>query len=171
MPAPKHPLIAFIDFSKTPLTEDIPGAKVVSDLYTVSLKGEESGSMKYGRENYDYQEGSLVYIAPGQVAEYAQLDGKVVTSGWSLFFHPDLIRPYPLYHTLHERSIVLVQPRDVHDVKGVGWTAQPVNGKINVPPGRTILRLYSSHSFCVLVAVIALVVEIDCKILWRVWQV
>ncbi len=93
LPAPKHPLITFIDYSKTPFSKVMPNKKVICDFYQISFKGDGSnGFIKYGRETYDYQEGSLVYLAPNQVAEYEFSDTSETNKGWSLFFHSDLIR-------------------------------------------------------------------------------
>jgi len=49
--------------------------------------------MKYGRSHYDYQEESLIFIAPGQVFGF-ELSDKILVqpSGWALVFHPDFIR-------------------------------------------------------------------------------
>jgi AraC-like DNA-binding protein len=99
---PKHPLIAFIDFSKTNLTKEVPPSKVVSEFYQISLKEEENCIMSYGRENYDYQEGSLVYTAPGQLMEYKDKINIPIKSGWALMFHPDLIRAFPLNKKMKE---------------------------------------------------------------------
>lgn len=96
LPPPKHPLIAFIDFSATPFDKDLPAHKVVCDLYQISFKGGADGFIKYGREKYDYQEGALMYLAPQQVVEYLPSKNNVITSGWSLFFHPDLIQTFGL---------------------------------------------------------------------------
>lgn len=99
---PKHPLIAFIDFSRTNLTKEVPPSKVLSEFYQISLKGEENCNMRYGRENYDYQEGSLVYTSPGQIMEYEEKINIPITSGWILMFHPDLIRTFPLNKKMKE---------------------------------------------------------------------
>lgn len=96
LPAPKHPLISFIDFSKTPFSKELPSGKVLCGFYQISFKGNERGSLKYGRESYDYQEGSLVYIAPNQLVEYASSTAIEANKGWTLFFHPDLIRSFSL---------------------------------------------------------------------------
>jgi AraC-like DNA-binding protein len=101
MPSPKHPLIAIIDYSKTPFKKSIPQFKVVCDFYQISFKCNKNGSLKYGRETYDYQEGSMIYLAPEQVVEYDVNDTNI-TSGWSLFFHVDLIRSFPLKKKMKE---------------------------------------------------------------------
>lgn len=96
LPPPKHPLIAFIDYSRTPFTNQLPTYKVVCDFYQISFKSDQQGFLKYGRETYDYQEGSLVYLGPEQVVEYSESEEIEVNNGWSLFFHADLIRSFSL---------------------------------------------------------------------------
>jgi AraC-like DNA-binding protein len=60
------------------------------------LKDVKCGDLKYGRNYYDYQEGTLVFVAPGQVLEIEN-DGKVYQpKGHALVFHPDLIHGTPL---------------------------------------------------------------------------
>ena len=95
-PSPKHPLIAVVDFSKTIFEKELPQSRVVCDFYQISFKSDKNGFIKYGRELYDYQEGSLVYVAPGQVMEYANEEVVTVNTGWTLFFHADLIRSFSL---------------------------------------------------------------------------
>jgi len=102
MPSPKHPLIAIVDYSRTPFTTKVPRFKVVCDFYQITIKSDKNGFLKYGRESYDYQEGSLVYLAPEQVVEYDSSDSDVVESGWSLFFHADLFRTFPLGRKMKE---------------------------------------------------------------------
>ncbi len=96
LPAPKHPLIAFLDFSRSPFKKDFPSYKVICDFYQISFKSEESGSLRYGKQTYDYQEGSLVYLAPKQVVEYPEFKNSNIDHGWVLCFHPDLVRSFSL---------------------------------------------------------------------------
>lgn len=102
MPSPKHPLIAIVDFSKTPFTKSVPQFRVVCNFYQISFKSDKNGSLKYGRETYDYQEGSMVYLEPEQVVEYDSKYAGDINSGWSLFFHADLIRTFPLGKKMNE---------------------------------------------------------------------
>ena len=59
-----HPLVSVIDFSKCPKARH---ARRMYGFYCVFLKDVKCGDMRYGRHYYDYQEGTLVFIAPGQV--------------------------------------------------------------------------------------------------------
>jgi len=91
-----HPLVSVIDFSKT---KPVQGLRMLFGFYCVFLKEVKCGDLKYGCNYYDYQEGTLVFIGPGQVLginrkEYVQ------PKGWALLFHPDLIRGTSLGHTI-----------------------------------------------------------------------
>src|SRR5690554_5837281 len=88
-----HPLVSVIDFSKA---KERTGNKMNFGIYCIFLKEVVCGDLKYGRNYYDYQEGTLVFVAPGQVLELEN-DGKVYQpKGHALVFHPDLIHGTPL---------------------------------------------------------------------------
>ncbi|MEA5129625.1 MAG: helix-turn-helix transcriptional regulator [Proteiniphilum sp.] len=60
------------------------------EFYTVFLKQIYCGDLRYGLSNYDYEGGTLIFLAPNQVIgenknEYYQ------PQGIALVFHPDLI--------------------------------------------------------------------------------
>lgn len=86
-----HPLVTVIDLSKSKPGE--PG-KVHFELFGIFLKDSECNVIKYGRKYYDYQDGTLVFVAPDQIIEIEDVDenGLHQPSGLVLFFHPDLIR-------------------------------------------------------------------------------
>lgn len=85
----RHPLVSVVDLSKAqrwPLR-----AWFNYGVYALFLKDVKCGNIKYGRQNYDYQEGTVVCFAPGQVADLEMLpDVQPLAHG--LLFHPDLIR-------------------------------------------------------------------------------
>lgn len=94
LPAPAHPLLTLINLAE--VRERTFPDPVVSHLYTVALKRGLKGTMYYGRQPYDFQDGLLMFFAPGQVVQTeADLDISEMT-GWTLVFHPDLLRNYPL---------------------------------------------------------------------------
>ena len=84
-----HPLITVLDLSKA---ESMPARTFNFNLYAIYLKELHCGELKYGRNHYDYQEGTLVFIAPGQVLGVQPGVKTFVPKGWALLFHPDLIR-------------------------------------------------------------------------------
>ena len=101
---PKHPLISVVDFSKANFSN---GAKTQDNLkyttgfYSILLKQLDEGSVKYGREYYDFQEGTLFFMSPNQVFS---LESSGCVYGWGLYFHPDLIKGTSLTHTISDYS-------------------------------------------------------------------
>lgn len=89
----QHPLVGFIDFSKVaPLRH----ARKLYGFYAVFLKDQNCGELRYGRQYYDYQDGTLIFVAPGQ-AFGAEDDGEVFQpTGYIMMFHPDLLLNTPL---------------------------------------------------------------------------
>ena len=84
-----HPLVSVFDFSKMKL---VPEARAHYGFYCVFLKEAKCGDLKYGCNYYDYQEGTMVFIAPGQVVGIGNKPGNPQPKGWGLIFHPDLMR-------------------------------------------------------------------------------
>ena len=84
-----HPLVTILDQSKS---KPIHATRFISGLYLVFLKNVKCAEIKYGRNHYDYQEDTLIFIAPGQVAGFEEEEEFIQPNGWALAFHPDLIR-------------------------------------------------------------------------------
>ena len=104
---PPHPLITLI--RKWPkMNLDLSQVRLTSDLYLVAMKREIQGSFQYGRSSYDFQEGTMLFIGPGQVANFSHAtlnaDKTTPSQGWTLLFHPDLIRKSELGKMIHKYS-------------------------------------------------------------------
>jgi AraC-like DNA-binding protein len=111
---PRHPLIGIIDYSKIDFSQ-AANMKLSTGFYTVMQKNMCPGSLRYGRNYYDFQEGTLFFLAPNQVIEMEDPDETRDVYGWGLVFHPELIRgtslnakmkdysffSYSLYEALH----------------------------------------------------------------------
>ena len=120
-----HPLVSVVDLSEGNWTPRVKVEAVRYHFYAVFLKQGQQCIMKYGRQNYDYQDGTLVFVGPGQVINIANLDTSIKPAGYALLFHPDLLLgtnqgnrmgensffSYGLHEALHisqkERQIVL----------------------------------------------------------------
>ncbi len=83
-----HPLVSVIDFSKAEIRT---GKKMYFGLYCIFLKDVKCGDLIYGRNTYDYQKGTLVFIAPGQVVDVTNKTEPYQPMGHGLVFHPDLL--------------------------------------------------------------------------------
>ena len=84
-----HPLVSVIDFS---VVKPIRHFRSYMGFYTIFLKDTKCGDIKYGRNLYDYKDGTLVFIAPGQVIDITNNEEFLQPQGWALLFHPDLMR-------------------------------------------------------------------------------
>ena len=84
-----HPQVSVIDLSKA---KPIRHARQTFSFYAIFLKEVKCGELLYGRNRYDYQEGTLVCLAPGQVIGVEDNGETYQPKGWALVFHPDLIR-------------------------------------------------------------------------------
>ena len=87
-----HPLVSVIDFSKATPSERADVQALNFGFYTIFYKQDKHCDIRYGRNYYDYQEGTLVFIAPGQVVSIEEDGSDYKPSGTVLLFHPDLIR-------------------------------------------------------------------------------
>jgi len=96
-----HPLVSVLDQS---LSAPVREARYLSELYIIFLKDTKCEELRYGRRHYDYEEGTLLFISPGQVFGL-EGNGKLLQpSGWALVFHPDLIRGTHLGKHINEYS-------------------------------------------------------------------
>ena len=86
-----HPLVSVVDLTKA--TKSVNHIQMTYGLYALFLKGAKNCDIKYGRQHYDYQEGTVVCMAPGQVIG---IDNRKKTpqrtKSIGVLFHPDLIR-------------------------------------------------------------------------------
>jgi AraC family transcriptional regulator, transcriptional activator of pobA len=85
-----HPLISVLDQSKS---KPVQANRYSTDIYIIFLKDVKCEEFHYGRNKYDYQEESLLFIAPGQVFGFdLNADTFIQPRGWALTFHPDFIK-------------------------------------------------------------------------------
>ncbi|RNL55790.1 helix-turn-helix domain-containing protein [Pedobacter jejuensis] len=92
LPSPLNPLITIIDHSKI---NNISDQKMLFAFYNISIKRGFKGKLKYGRNHYDFDDGSMSFIAPNQILSVDKDEDRNM-DGWSLMFHPGLIVQYPL---------------------------------------------------------------------------
>ena len=82
---PKHPLISVIDLKKidSVISKNLEERSIELGFYSISLK-KITGKLKCGRGYYDFEEGSLVFMAPNQVITYSP--DLQIEEGWALYF-------------------------------------------------------------------------------------
>lgn len=84
----RHPLITVIDFSEiSPIRHSLNRYGV----YGVFVQEDNDLDLTYGCGRYDYRDGSLICVAPGQIGGKEDNGERASIGGWALLFHPDLI--------------------------------------------------------------------------------
>jgi len=99
---PTHPLISVCKHTSK-MNLNVKDIKVSFDMYIISLKINLKGSINYGRNSYDFEEGTLLFMAPGQVMSVTE-NPVADLEGWTLFIHPDLIQKSELGEKINRYS-------------------------------------------------------------------
>jgi AraC family transcriptional activator of pobA len=94
LPQPNHPLIALVDYKDIDIKAEEADKSFVFGFYKISFKKNFAGKIRYGQGYYDFEEGGLSFTAPNQIVSRTQDEADY--SGYTLLFHPDFIRNYPL---------------------------------------------------------------------------
>jgi len=103
LPKPEHPLISVVDYTSIRHSPESNSMSWVLDFYSISLKRASNAKMRYGQQEYDFDEGVLFFMAPGQVFS-VEINNNVVAkhSGWILLVHPDFLWNSPLAKTIKQ---------------------------------------------------------------------
>lgn len=98
----KHPLVTVIDL--TVATRIVNHVCMDYDVYALFLKNGINCTLKYGRQPYDYQEGTVVSFSPGQLIGVETEVDEIAPDVVGIMFHPDLIHKTPLASKIKEYS-------------------------------------------------------------------
>lgn len=101
LPKPEHPLVSVIDLSAVNCHFDISLQSVIYNFYSICIKKDFTGKMRYGQHYYDFDEGTMTFFSPGQVITTITPEDMSL-SGWWLVIHPDFLRNYSLAKTIKE---------------------------------------------------------------------
>ncbi|MGN7824806.1 helix-turn-helix domain-containing protein [Chitinophaga sp. 22536] len=93
LPAPQHPLISYVSYEGMQFQREF-SSRILLNFYKVSFIHKTNGMVRYGQHYYDFKEGGLCFMAPGQLISGASPEKSL--SGVIIFFHPDLIRHHSL---------------------------------------------------------------------------
>ena len=102
LPKPEHPLISVIDLETMGMLQP-DESSIVLDFYSIALKRRIDGKIKYGQQEYDFDEGILFFISPDQVFKIErQKDRPYQQTGWMLLIHPDFLWNTPLAKSIRQ---------------------------------------------------------------------
>ncbi|NHA04061.1 helix-turn-helix transcriptional regulator [Mucilaginibacter sp. HC2] len=107
LPKPAHPLIAVFKVEPVERQRIAEPQSWSYDFYAIALKHVENAGdikLKYGQQHYDYDEGIMSFVAPGQVLSFSMSDElkHIRQSGWMLLIHPDFLWNTPLAQTIKQ---------------------------------------------------------------------
>lgn len=104
LPKPEHPLISVINVESIKQLNHNEPFNLLLDFYCIALKRNFNGKMKYGQQAYDFDEGIMTFVAPGQVfsIEINNVEEELKHSGWILYIHPDFLWNTPLAKKIKE---------------------------------------------------------------------
>ncbi|WP_192350073.1 AraC family transcriptional regulator [Algoriphagus sp. Y33] len=101
---PLHPLISVVQVSELHVINSEVWKKFATNFYTISLKKNIQTKIKYGQQYYDFDRGTMIFVAPKQVqsveVEATNSFNESLGSGYVLMFHPDFLGKHPLASTI-----------------------------------------------------------------------
>lgn len=103
LPKPLHPMLGVIDFESVKHLPEEQPKNVILNFYSIWLKRNFNGKMKYGQQEYDFDEGLMSFFAPGQVF-ISEVAEPLQHSGWWLLIHPDFLWNTALAKTIKQYS-------------------------------------------------------------------
>lgn len=99
-PFPHHPLISIMNYGEATFEPKEYEQGIILNFYKISFKTSFSGKLRYGQGYYDFEEGGMSFIAPGQLLRMQ--DEEADYDGMTLHIHPDFLRTYPLNTTIRQ---------------------------------------------------------------------
>ncbi|MDN3579642.1 helix-turn-helix domain-containing protein [Mucilaginibacter flavus] len=98
---PAHPLISVISFEDIKRLADDSPQSLTLDFYSIALKRNFNGKIRYGQQEYDFDEGVMIFISPGQVFSIEAYE-ELKHVGWLLLIHPDYLWNTPLAKSIKQ---------------------------------------------------------------------
>ncbi len=100
LPSPLHPLITLINYDISAPDLADAGKWIQLNFYKISFKNNFKGSVKYGPNAYDFKDGGLAFLSPGQLVNVPAQETDY--QGLVLYFHPDLLKGYSLAQQIYQ---------------------------------------------------------------------
>lgn len=100
LPKPEHPLVSLVDYGMVQYQTEDNEISWIQHFYSMGLKRDIQGKFRYGQQSYDFDEGLIAFVAPGQLVDIVVEPSEVKPSGWVLLIHPDF-----LWHTSLAKNI------------------------------------------------------------------
>ena len=109
-----HPLVTVVNHAN-PMASNLNHSRLNYGLYALFLKQGDGCSIRYGREKYDSQAGTVVSFKPGQVVEVEWDESRPMPPSRGLLFHPDLLYGTQLARRINEYTFFDYDQRHIQD--------------------------------------------------------
>jgi AraC-like DNA-binding protein len=96
---PAHPMITLVNYDQVKIDLRDAGSWFMLDFYKITFKTDFNGSVKYGPGTYDFKDGGMAFLAPGQVVQMSADHGDY--QGYALYFNPHLLGGHALAQGIH----------------------------------------------------------------------
>ncbi|MEL6717571.1 MAG: helix-turn-helix domain-containing protein, partial [Bacteroidota bacterium] len=125
--SPLHPLVSLVDYGKTTILPEHLGEKWNFNFYSIGMK-RNVGTVRYGQQQYDFDEGFMSFIAPGQLLSIKpNTKGNLKPSGSLLLIHPDFIWNTSLAKSIKQydffdysiNEALFLSPKEEQFIKGI----------------------------------------------------
>ncbi len=101
LPKPQHPLVSVIHMEDIKCHFDESLTAVMYNFYSICIKKDFKGKLKYGQNYYDFDEGIMTFFSPGQVISTEMPADNKINGIW-LVIHPDFLRTYSMGTKIRE---------------------------------------------------------------------
>lgn len=92
LPKPEHPLVSVVNVANIKGSFEPGQVSLIFDFYSIAMKRVPERKFKYGQQEYDFMDGILFCMAPGQVFGFEVKAGiEHIPSGWMILIHPDFL--------------------------------------------------------------------------------
>ena len=91
LPKPEHPLVSLVDYGLVEYQTEEKQITWIQNFYSIGLKRNIQGKFRYGQQQYDFDEGLMSFVAPGQLVHLAVEKPSIKPTGLLLFIHPDFL--------------------------------------------------------------------------------
>ena len=145
---PNHPLVTI--FRHCHVDPALLTRRFRNELYIISLKEGVTGLIGYGRSHYDFADGTMTFFAPGQVLIPNEFESQPDSSGWSVMFHPDLIRRHSLGRNIESYSFFGYETNEALHLSdseklSLRELVDKIGSELNQPVDRHTTRLICSN--------------------------
>lgn len=134
--SPKHPLISLQFHHNATYDPGNFNKRFSMNLYVIMFKSGMEGALGYGRSSYDFQDGTMIFMAPNQVFSFDHSDTPPCAESWTLMFHPDILRKSKLGDQMSQYSFFSYSANEAlhlsdEEKKGILELAQKIQNEYN----------------------------------------